>query len=98
MARVVGRGAAAACTVALLLAAGAAAAEPATLIVLPGVQHETDGVAAEYAYIREHFPGCRPTSQALLRDKDRSYDAIKLDGPNCATKDVLFDITDWLGK
>ena len=97
MPRIIGRGTAAACAV-VLLAVGAAAAEPAAPIVLSGVQHETDGVAAEYAYIREHFPGCRPTSQALLRDKDRSYDAIKLDGPNCATKDVLFDITDWIGK
>jgi hypothetical protein len=97
MPRAIGRGIAVACAV-MMLAVEAAAAEPVNPIVLSGVQHETDGVAAEYGYIREHFPGCRATSQALLRDKDRSYDAIKLDGTNCATKDVLFDITDWLGK
>jgi hypothetical protein len=93
----------AAATVAAMV--GAASAQPAApgssmanAIMLPGVQNEQDGVAAEYAYIREHFSGCRPTQQALLRDGARSYDAIKLAGPGCGTPAVFFDVTDWIGK
>ena len=77
--------------------AQASGSSPATAITLPGVEHETAGVDAEYAYIREHFPGCKPRTQALLTDKGRHYDSIQLAGPNCANA-VFFDITDWFGK
>jgi len=69
----------------------------ATAITLPGVQHETEGVAAEYAYIRAHFPGCTPGTQALLSDKGMQYDSIQLAGPGCIAA-VFFDITPWFGK
>jgi hypothetical protein len=87
---------------ALAAIAGAAQAQasgssPATAIVLPGIQRETDGVGAEYAYIREHFPGCKPGTQALLSANGRRYDSIQLAGSNCAAA-VFFDITDWFGK
>jgi hypothetical protein len=86
---------------AILGAAPTPAAEPGgsvdNAIVLPGIQHETDGVGAEYAYIREHFPGCKPGTQALLSAKGRQYDSIELMGSNCVHA-VFFDITDWFGK
>ena len=90
------------CLAIALAMAGAAQAQapggsPATAIVLPGIQHETDGVSAEYAYIREHFPGCKPGTQALLGANGRRYDSIELSGPSCADA-VFFDITDWFGK
>ena len=69
----------------------------ATAIQLPSVQHETDGVGAEYAYIRAHFPGCKPGMQALLSDKGKQYDSIQLTGPGCIGA-VFFDITAWFGK
>ncbi len=77
--------------------AGAAGQASSTAIVLPGVQHETEGVAAEYAYIRAHFPGCKPGTQALLSDKGKQYDSIQLSGPGCIEA-VFFDITAWFGK
>ena len=88
--------------IALAVVVGTARAQapgssPATAIVLPGIQHETDGVSAEYAYIREHFPGCKPGTQALLGANGRRYDSIELSGPSCAHA-VFFDITDWFGK
>jgi len=99
-------GVAAACVVAALTGilggaaaqAGAPGSSVANAIVLSGVQNELDGVSAEYAYIRDHLPGCRPTGQALIREGARSYDTIKLAGPSCGTPEVFFDITDWLGK
>ncbi|HML09840.1 MAG TPA: hypothetical protein VK432_03200 [Stellaceae bacterium] len=99
-------GVAAACVVAALTGilggaaaqAGAPGSSVANAIVLSGVQNELDGVSAEYAYIRDHLPGCQPTQQALIRDGARSYDSIKLTGSGCATQVVFFDITDWFGK
>lgn len=69
----------------------------ATAVVLPGVQNETDGVAAEYAYIRSHFPGCNPGTQALLSSNGHQYDSIQLSGSGCIAA-VFFDITAWFGK
>jgi hypothetical protein len=51
--------------VALAMASAAQAQAPAagssvaTAIQLPGIQHETEGVAAEYAYIQKNFPGLK---------------------------------------
>jgi hypothetical protein len=70
----------------------------ATAIVLPGVQHETDGVDAEYAYIKKTYPGWTLKAQSLIPDKGRQYDAIQIAGPGGATQTVFFDITTWFGK
>jgi hypothetical protein len=99
------RGASAWCLAAVLAALlGIAQAQPATpggsietAVVLSGIQHETQGVGAEYTYIREHFPGCKPGTQALLSANGRQYDSIQLAGPNCPPA-VFFDITAWFGK
>lgn len=104
--RVSGRGGAAWCfAVALAAMAGAAQAQApapgssiATAIQLPSVQHETEGVSAEYAYIQKNFPGWKPGTQALLADKGKQYDSIEIVGPGGATKTVFFDITAWFGK
>jgi hypothetical protein len=93
------------CLAAILAALlGAAQAQPVapgnsieTAVVLSGIEHETQGVGAEYAYIREHFPGCKPGTQALLRANGRQYDSIQLAGSNCPPV-VFFDITAWFGK
>lgn len=69
-----------------------------TAITLPDIQHEMDGVGAEYAYIRRHFPGWKPGRQALLNHNGRHYDAIDLLGPDGARRTVFFDITPWFGK
>jgi hypothetical protein len=65
---------------------------------LPGVQHETEGVKAEYAYIQKNFPGWKPKTQALLSNEGRQYDSIEIVGPGGATKTIFFDITAWFGK
>ena len=98
------RGIAALC-LAAVLAAGAVRAEAPvpgatlqTAIVLPGIQHETEGVSAEYAYIAKNFPGWKPGTQSLLSDKGRQYDSIELTGPGGSHQTIFFDITDWFGK
>ena len=86
---------------------GVAQAQPAPLptgsaiesaIVLPGATNELAGVAAEYAYIRQHFPGWKPGTQALLTQRARQYDRIELTGPDGAKRVVFFDISAWFGK
>jgi hypothetical protein len=78
--------------------APAAGSSVATAIQLPGIQHETEGVAAEYAYIQKNFPGWKVKAQALLSDKGKQYDSIQITSPGGATKTVFFDITAWFGK
>jgi hypothetical protein len=88
--------------IALALAGAAQAPDAgssiATAIQLPGVQRETQGVDAEYAYIQKNFPGWKLKSQALLADKGKQYDSLSLTGPGGATKTIFFDITPWFGK
>ena len=69
-----------------------------TAIVLPGIQHETQGVDAEYTYIKKNFPGWKLKSQSLISNKGKQYDAIQLTGPDGSAKTVFFDITAWFGK
>src|SRR5215470_12184738 len=67
-------------------------------IVLPGVTDEITGVPAEYAYIREHYPGWLFQGQALIHENGRHYDMLLVVGPNGEKRSVYFDITDWYGK
>lgn len=87
-----------AATVPALAQAPAPGATLQTAIVLPGIQHETEGVSAEYAYIAKNFLGWKPGMQALLSDKGRRYDSIDLTGPDGSHKTIFFDITEWFGK
>jgi hypothetical protein len=93
------------CFVITLAMAGAAQAQaPApgssveTAISLPGIQHETQGVDAEYAYIKKNFPGWKLKAQSLISSKGRQYDAIQITGPDGSAKTVYFDITAWFGR
>jgi hypothetical protein len=96
---------AARCFAIVLAVTGAAQAQApapgssiAAAIALPGIQHETQGVDAEYAYIKKNFPGWKLKAQSLISDKGRQYDAIQITGPDRAAKTVFFDITAWFGK
>jgi hypothetical protein len=93
------------CFAVALTVAGAAYAQApapgtsvATAIVLPGIQHETQGVDAEYAYIKKNYPGAKLKAQSLIPDKGRQYDAIQITGADGATRTIYFDITAWFGK
>jgi len=103
--RVARRSVAAWCfAIALAVATPAQAQAPApgssveTAIVLPGIQHETQGVDAEYAYIKKNYPGWKLKAQSLISSKGKQYDAIQITGPDGAAKTVFFDITAWFGK
>src|SRR6478735_7045405 len=57
----------------------------------------SDGVAAEYKWLRKHYPGYKFLRQALSPYKDKYYDIlfIKYKGKK---KAVYFDISNFFGK
>jgi hypothetical protein len=60
---------------------------------------EITGVAYEYEYIRSHYPGARPTSQALsIDDAGRAYDAITFTTPDRKEHILYSDIQRFFGK
>jgi len=69
-----------------------------TAIQLPGVRNETQGVDAEYGYIKKNFPGWNLKAQSLVPEKGHQYDAITISGPGGKVQTIFFDITTWFGK
>lgn len=60
--------------------------------------NEKAGVAAEYRWIAEHFPGYRRGAQALLNNNGRFYDAVNITTASGERRKIFFDITDYFGK
>jgi len=99
-----------ACGIALLVAAASAQAQPAppadtargttpeSAIVLPDIADEFHGVAAEHAYIADHFPTWHIEYQTRLAHNDRDYDMLGMIKPDQTKATIYFDITDWVGK
>lgn len=65
-------------------------------VVIKGATEAT-GVKAEYAYLREHFPGYTMGKQALVNHEKRVYDVLDFTTKDGA-KTVYFDITGFFGK
>jgi hypothetical protein len=61
-------------------------------------QNEKAGVAAEYHWIAEHFPGYKRGRQQLLNGNGRYYDAIDITTTAGEHRTIYFDITDYFGK
>lgn len=77
---------------------GGDGASMATAIVIDAA-NEADGVAAEYAWLREHFPGARVVNQSLLTPAgDHVYDAIEFTARDGTKHTVYFDISRFFGK
>jgi hypothetical protein len=60
--------------------------------------NEKAGVAAEYHWIGEHFPGYKRGGQALLNGNGRYYDAIEIVTTSGEHRKIYFDITSFFGK
>jgi hypothetical protein len=66
--------------------------------VVINVPDEGAGVAAEYAWIREHIPGGRPEGQVLQHHGGKVFDMIHVKLPDNSLRDIYFDITGFFGK
>lgn len=66
-------------------------------IIIKGAVDSTDGVAAEYAYIKKKYKNYDTKMQGLQQKNGKKYDVITF-----ATKEgnvtLYFDITDFFGK
>lgn len=59
---------------------------------------ETNGVAAEYAWLRKHYPGYRFKEQAMVYDHRKPYDILTIVTNSGAQKEIYFDISAFFGK
>jgi hypothetical protein len=63
-----------------------------------GEKTETKGVAEEYAWLREHYPGYVSKGQTLSEHKNKPYDIIRIVTQNGEEKSIYFDISNFFGK
>lgn len=59
---------------------------------------ETTGVAAEYTWIRNHYPGSSFGKQSLTNNKGKPYDIIDITTADGQQKSIYFDISNFYGK
>ena len=60
--------------------------------------NEGPGVDAEYAWIRDKYPGSKVNGQALLNHNNKPYDLIHITTADGTKTDVYFDISNFYGK
>ncbi|MDR3497431.1 MAG: hypothetical protein P4L82_22795 [Ancalomicrobiaceae bacterium] len=68
-----------------------------TGIGIVGAKGETDGVAAEYRWLRQNRPGWTRDSQRLIHRGDRDYDVLAI-SHGAEHEEICFDITEFFGK
>ena len=59
---------------------------------------EGAGVDAEYAWIRDKYPGSKVSGQAMMYRNKKPYDVIHITTADGAKMDVYFDISNFYGK
>ena len=67
-------------------------------VVIQGATDEQTGVAAEYAWLRQKYPGYRRGGQSLMGQQGRHYDKIEFKTADGQNMRAYFDITDFFGK
>lgn len=61
-------------------------------------KNETEGVAAEYAWLRKHYPGYSLIKQSLIFDNGKPYDKMDIKTADGSKKTIYFDISKFFGK
>jgi len=59
---------------------------------------ETEGVAAEYEWLKSHYTGYKMGDQSLTNYKGKPYDILNITTTNGKKKEVYFDISNFFGK
>lgn len=59
---------------------------------------EMTGPAAEYKWIKEHYPGSKTKGQALMTHDKKPYDVLTVVTADGTEKKVYFDISKFFGK
>ena len=61
-------------------------------------KNETAGIAAEYKWLREKYPGYKLIQQSLSSEGKKHYDIMKIQTKDGEEKSIYFDITNFFGK
>jgi hypothetical protein len=75
---------------------GGDGASKETAVVVTAANEET-GVAAEYAWLKEHLPGAEVESTSLAGG-DKAYDIMEVTLPSGEKRTIYFDISSFFGK
>jgi hypothetical protein len=67
-------------------------------VIPQGVKREMDGVGAEYAWLKQHYPGAKPQGQSLTECQGKPADRITVATADGNTVEVFFDISGFFGK
>ncbi|SRR6266542_2662937 len=59
---------------------------------------EQKGIDAEYAWLRQNYPGSRLVRQALNFNKEKPYDILTILSAEGVEKKIYFDISKFYGK
>lgn len=73
---------------------GGAGTSAADAVVIEGAKGETDGVASEYAWLKQNRADAQVVRQSLTLHGDKAYDVLTLDSGEA----VWFDISGYFGK
>jgi predicted Zn-dependent protease len=61
-------------------------------------KNETKGIAAEYKWLQENYPGYKLRSQSLDSKDKKHYDIMHITTKDGDEKSIYFDITHFFGK
>jgi hypothetical protein len=67
-------------------------------VVIHGARNENDGVAAEYAWLKQHHPKAAVQGQALTECQGHPADSLRILGSDGQTREVFFDVNEYFGK
>lgn len=59
---------------------------------------EVEGVAAEYAWLKQNYPGYSMVKQSLSNKGKKQYDVLVIKTKEGEEKTIYFDITNFFGK
>jgi hypothetical protein len=57
-----------------------------------------EGIAAEYQWRREHYPGYKMIRQSLVTNNRKPFDVLEFKTQDGETKRIYFDISRFFGK
>ena len=66
--------------------------------IVINAKNEDEGIKAEYAWIREHYPGAQRGGQGLAQCNGKPADRIDFTDANGNKVALYFDISGWFGK
>lgn len=60
--------------------------------------NESEGVSAEYAWLRKNYPDCKLNRQSLVNHNKKPYDLMEITTSEGTEKTIYFDISNFYGK